>query len=315
MRCAVRSERMDRPTLRDDEQRIAAVPLWLGRAVSAQRLPGGNTNHAWRVTVRDPDACYFLKLHGPGTDGFIDREAAFEAAIRAGEMGHAPKLHLYDPAAGVEVFEFLQSYRSCDTLDAFDPVIRRGIIDIYRSIHGAAPLRRSNTGFEQFDRHLRRAEALHLPIRAGVEDLVAARARIGQAVAAAGMDLRFCFNDSYIANYMVDDRRTVRIVDWEFAGNNDPYWDLAMFALETFRTSPDDIDEMLEWHDGRARPDVAARVSAYTALAAATWGLWAACQDATSALPFDFGKYADILFMKARGLMAQPSWADRLARL
>lgn len=306
---------MDRPAHPEAERRIAAVPLWRGREVSAQRLHGGNTNHAWRVTVRDPDACYFLKLHGPGTDDFIDRETAREAAARAGEMGHAPALLLYDPAAGVEVFEFLQGYRSCDTLDAFDPVIRRGIVDIYRSIHGAAPLRRSNTGLEQFDRHLRRAEALRLPIRGGVEDLVAARTRIGHAVAAAGMDLRFCFNDSFIANYMVDDRRTVRIVDWEFAGNNDPYWDLAMFALETFRTGRDDIDEMLEWHDGRARPEIAARVSAYAALAAATWGLWAACQDATSALPFDFGKYAGILLMKARGLMAQPAWAEGLARL
>lgn len=315
MRCDGRSKRMERSAHPDDERRIAAVPLWRGRAISAQRLVGGNTNHAWRVTLSDPDACFFLKLHGKGTEDFIDRETACEAASRAGEMGLAPKLHFYDRAAGVEVFEFLQGYRSCDTLDAYDPAIRRGIIDIYRSIHGAAPLRRSNTGFEQFDRHLRRAEELRLQIRAGIADLVAARTRIGHAVSAAGMDLRFCFNDSFIANYMVDDRRTVRIVDWEFAGNNDPYWDLAMFALETFRTGPDDIDEMLEWHDGRACPDIAARVSLYTALAAATWGLWAACQDATSALPFDFGKYADILFMKARGLMAQPSWADRLARL
>ena len=62
--------------------------------------------------------------------------------------------------------------------------------------------------------------------------------RAEQAVSAAGVSLCACYNDGYVANYMVDDFKNVKIIDWEYGSNNDPYWDLAMLSMENFFTNP-----------------------------------------------------------------------------
>ncbi|MDP3339234.1 hypothetical protein [Frigidibacter sp.] len=53
-------------------------------------------------------------------------------------------------------------------------------------------------------------------------------------------------------------------------------------------------------YDGTARADLVARVSVYIGIASLTWGCWAMYQMLNSSIPFDFGKYADILFLWAR---------------
>ena len=65
------------------EAAIARVPLWQGRMASYLPLVGGLMNSNWRVTI-DGDACrYFVKIPGPGSELFIDRKTANEAATNA----------------------------------------------------------------------------------------------------------------------------------------------------------------------------------------------------------------------------------------
>jgi thiamine kinase-like enzyme len=103
----------------------------------------------------------------------------------------------------------------------------------------------------------------------------------------------------------------VKIIDWEYGSNNDPYWDLAMLATENFFTRPI-IREILEIHDGAATPATEARIVLYAGAACVTWALWAALQAKISSLPFDFAKYSELLFLRARYAMRPHLWEEAL---
>jgi len=295
------------------EDAVAKVDMWRDRPLRYERIAAGITNLNWRVMLSDSDETFFLKIHGPGTESFIDRKLANEAAIKAASTGYAPALLFYDPVDGIEVYEFLHGFRSCGVPEVQNPVIRENILKAYKAIHTTQSLAGSKTGFDQLDQHLGRLRQMGAELPHDFEQLMWQRRRAEAAIAAAGMDQCACFNDGYVFNYMVNDRLEVKIIDWEYAANNDPYWDLAMFSWENFFLDAKSRREVIEIYDGSYRPEIAARIHLYLGVASIVWGLWATYQSMTSSIPFDFGKYADLIFLRGRQVMSVPEWDRALA--
>ncbi|MFQ5438316.1 MAG: phosphotransferase family protein, partial [Paracoccaceae bacterium] len=169
-------------------------------------------------------------------------------------------------------------------------------------------------GFQQIEQHLASVFRLGARLPPDLDYLLWQAGRAEAAVMASGHDLSPCFNDGYISNYMVNATGDVRIIDWEYASNNDPVWDLAIFCMECFFNAAT-RNEIVEEYYGTLRHDVLARIDAYEALVCLKWGLWAALQAVVSRIPFDFCKYADLLFMRARGVMRHPRFEAALLKL
>jgi len=53
-----------------------------------------------------------MKVYGPGTESFINRDGSNDAALQANEMGISPRVLHYDKDTGLEVVEFLEGYRA-----------------------------------------------------------------------------------------------------------------------------------------------------------------------------------------------------------
>lgn len=297
------------------EDAIAKVGMWRGRPARAERIAAGITNLNWRILLEDTNEVFFLKIHGPGTESFIDREVAHEAAIKAGEAGIAPRLLFYDPLHGIEVYEYLQGYRSCGVSDTQHPAIRENIVRAYKAVHSTQSLSVAKDGFAQLDRHLVRLRQMGAEFPHDFEHMLWQRERAERAVRAAGMDLVACFNDGYVSNYMFNDSMEVKIIDWEYAANNDPYWDLTMFSWENFYLDDKSRCELIEIYDGTYREEIAARMHLYIGMVSIVWGLWATYQSMTSSIPFDFGKYADLIFARGRMAMNVPAWERALATI
>ncbi len=297
------------------EAAIGRVPEWRRRPLSYERINAGITNLNWKIRLEDEGRHYFVKLPGRGTDIFIDRALAHEAAVKVGRIGYAPEVLHYFEDDGVEVHAFLEGFRSCNVGDLLDGTIRANIVRAYREIHGSQTLSRTKTGFDQLGERLAQVRAHGGRLPRDLDYLLWQCERARRAVTAAGMSLCACFNDAYVTNYMVDGDRNVRIIDWEYASNNDPYWDLAMMTMENFLSGTDAVPEIIEIHDGVYSRAAEARITLYGGVAGATWGLWAALQASISTIPFDFAKYSDLLFLRTRDAMAQQGWEEALARV
>ena len=296
------------------KRHLDAIPAWRGRTKTFDRIPAGITNLNWFVRLEGEDKRYFAKMPGPNTDVFIDRALAHEAARKAADTGYAPGIvHLAEDGA-VEVHEVLEGFRSCNVGDLFDGKVRRNIAMAYRAIHSTQSLSRTKTGFEQLRERLAQVRQYGGRLPRDIDYLLWQSDRAERAIKAAGMNLCMCFNDAYVTNYMIDSDRNVRIIDWEYASNNDPYWDLAMFAGETFLDGRT-LQELIEVHDGAWTSEAGARISLYGGVGLLTWAFWAALQAKISVIPFDFAKYSELLLMRVRAQMSSPRWEEALLGL
>lgn len=142
------------------EKALAAATEWAGLSVTYFPVTGGLTNSNWPITVEGKSKRYFMELPGAGTDSFIDRALANEAARRAGALGIGPEVVLLDPITGVEVIELLEGYRACTNGDLKRPEIPLGMIDVYRTLHSGSKLSVTKTIFEIIDEHLEQVAEL-----------------------------------------------------------------------------------------------------------------------------------------------------------
>ncbi|MGE2736994.1 phosphotransferase [Mycolicibacterium vaccae] len=297
------------------EEVLAQVGPWAGRSVRYAPVFGGLQNSNWRITVDGADKRYFLKIPGDGSDAFIDRDLANEAARRAGERGIGAEVVHFDPDTGVEVIEFLEGYRACTNGDFKDPDIPRRIIDIYRALHEGSLLSGTKTMFDMIDEHLAQATEIGVRLPADAELILGEYQVVKAALLASGLDLVACHNDPMPGNFLVADGAPMRMVDYEFASNNERAYELALLITEMFYGEQQML-ELVEDFYGRSDFGTVARVQVCGALADVKWGLWACVnQQLNSSWDFDYHKYGYWKLMRARTKMADPRWAFWVAAL
>jgi thiamine kinase-like enzyme len=114
--------------------------------------------------------------------------------------------------------------------------------------------------------------------------------RIEGALLAAPIELRPCHNDLLNANF-IDDGARIRIIDWEYAGMGDPFFDLGNFSINHELTDAEDRI-LLEAYDGRVQPARLARLTLMRVVSDFREAMWGVLQQGVSTLDVDFVAYA-----------------------
>ncbi|MEZ5824925.1 MAG: choline kinase family protein [Geminicoccaceae bacterium] len=288
------------------------IEKWKGLAMTYQRVNAGFTNFNYLVRIEDLDLTCFAKVVGPGTEAFIDRAVAHEAAVIASNTGIGPALLAHVEEDDFEVYEFLEDFRCFNISDMIDPDLSARVMECYARIHNSPLLSGTNGWDRQIGTLLDQISAENADHPEDLDDLLWQKERVREAVERSGIHLAPCYNDGYVTNYMRNARGEVRIIDWEYGANNDPYWDLATYFFESFADEATQC-RLLQHYDPAAGAREMARISLYIPLVCMKWGLWASLQASVSRIEFDYLKYADILFMRARHGMRQERWEKALA--
>jgi len=134
--------------------------------------------------------------------------------------------------------------------------------------------------------------------------------RIELACLTAPIELRPCHNDLLNANF-IDDGERIRIVDWEYAGMGDPFFDLGNFSIN-HELEPDADAIFLEAYAGEVRPAAAARLVLMRVMSDFREAMWGGFQQALSTLDFDFRAYAAEHFERLQRTAAEPRFRDAL---
>jgi thiamine kinase-like enzyme len=154
------------------------------------------------------------------------------------------------------------------------------------------------------------ARAARLP--EGYEKVQAQAEAIRAALRATAQPKVPCHNDPAPENLVYTGERAY-ILDWEFAGNNDPYWDIADLFVETGFTEEQDR-HFLTVYLGRTPTDADyGRVVCYKALAFLLWTLWGCLQEANrNPRPaYHFASYWDYAmdrFTRCQAIMNAPDF-------
>ena len=103
--------------------------------------------------------------------------------------------------------------------------------------------------------------------------------------------MRPCHNDLLNANF-IDDGVRVRIVDWEYAGMGDPFFDLGNFSVNHGLTADEDEELLADYDGGPVRRDRLARLTLMRTVSDFREAMWGVLQQAISTLDVDFVAYA-----------------------
>lgn len=289
------------------EAAIIQVPPWEGRRLRYSPVSGGISNTNFRIEVEGEKRGYFLKIPGRGTEMFIDRKAAAAASKQAEVIGIGPKTFDYLDHLDIEIAEFIDGRRASTHRDFADPAIRNEAVRVYRQFHDAPALPLTKTVFDMIEEHFDQVRQLggHWPLD---HDWLFRNYRQARAaLEASGLDLVPCFNDPMPGNFLIGDDKSIKLIDFEYASNNERLYDLAIWSGEMFYSEATDC-EIIEEYFGRYDEAHHARFIVHKALADIKWSTWAMVQNRISTLDFDFYKYGIWKHMRARSIIHDTRW-------
>jgi thiamine kinase-like enzyme len=290
------------------EDVLSVVPELQG-ATEVEPLAGGLTNTNYKVTT--PTACYVVRISGKDTGLLaIDREneayntrCAAETGVGApfvatvpehdalvlgfldGEVMNSEKLRRGDRLAAVaEACRRLHSgSRFLHDFDMFE--IQRGYIRVVQE-----------RGFRLPDRYLEFEPQVH-----ALEE--AMRVRAERTVP--------CNNDLLAENF-IDVGGELRLIDYEYSGNNDPCFELGNVWSES-NLSLEQLEELVTHYFGQPLRNKVARCRLWGLMSKYGWTLWGSIQVGISDLDFDFWGWAMEKYDRAVAEFDGPEFEQLLA--
>ena len=291
------------------EQVIAAIPDWVGRSVTAERIPAGLTNTNYRVEV-DGTPC-FVRIPGAATELLaVDRGNELHNTLAAAEAGVAPRVLHSLPEWDVFVLEWLSARTmSVETLNVAGTPAR--IAEVLRRLHAGPRFRDDFDMFRLSERYLALVDERDIAIPVGYREHLAALPRIEPALAVHPLTSVPCHNDLLADNYL-DDGERLWIVDWEYSGNGDPTFELGNTCQEL---GYDDAQatELCAAYFGEATPALLARMRLQMIMSDVGWTLWAAIQARISTIDYDFTGWAEERWGRASTAFKRDDFDDLLA--
>jgi thiamine kinase-like enzyme len=271
------------------DPRVVAEALWPGRPATVEPLGGGITNHNFKVAVEGD--VFVLRIAGRDTDLLgIDRGVELEASRTAAALGVAPEVAGF--VDGCLVTRFVEGATGTP------PVAEAGAL--LRVLHGGPVIPGRFDSFRVVETYAETAGATPLEY----DGAKATADRIERL--RRGTDPRPCHNDLLPANFVHDGER-LRLVDWEYAGMGDPYFDLANFAVNNELDADGEAELLAAYGGGDA--DALVLMRFMSDFREAMWGV---VQQTISQLDFDFAAYAQEHFDRLERTARDPRFRQAL---
>ncbi|HTG48113.1 MAG TPA: choline/ethanolamine kinase family protein [Actinomycetota bacterium] len=286
------------------------VPGWSGRPLTAEPLEGGITNRNYLVTV---DGERFV-LRVPGADtGLlgIDRENEYRAASGAAAAGVGPEVVAFLPAEGnVFVTRFVSGAHIPEEDLRRDDVLS-AVVRSIRALHACPPIPGTFPVFRIVEDYARIASERGVRVPAAYDEAHAVAGRIEAAFDRAPMPLLPCHDDLLNANFLRDGDH-VWIVDYEYAGMGDPFFDLANLSVNNGLDGPAQ-ELLLRRYFGEAGDAHRARLALMRLMSDFREAMWGVVQQAISTLDVDYVEYADRHFTRLLANAGALAMDDALA--
>ena len=200
------------------------------RCLETDVMPGSRTNV--NVRVRTPEGAYAMRVPGEGTNEYINRPAEVANVVAAGQLSFTPEVVYADGESGVLVTRFLVGAESLTTEAYADDGMVCRMCAILAELHGSG-ISFSNA-FDLAEGVRRYREVLAREGYGLQAELVAQQDRLDAGLESLlteyAMPMVPSHGDPNAANFMWDGNR-MWLIDWEYSGMADPYFDLSNVVL------------------------------------------------------------------------------------
>lgn len=241
-------------------------------------MPGGLTNKNFKI-VTENETAIAVRVAGQGTANYINRPAEKHNASLIASMGIAPEIYYYDTKTGSQLCEFIEA----DTMHPEDfnnnPDVVIKSAEVMRKYHDSGM--EFKTVFKpiaKIKEYLEILEENDFNERYEVWDRIAeSLSRIEAAYKKNPLNLVPCHNDTLAENFMYDGKE-MRVIDWEYSGMNDRFYDVSCIFVENELNQEHEDLYLRTYCGGEPTEEDRARVLINKFLVNAHWSTWSLVQ-------------------------------------
>ena len=270
----------------DEQNLIQLIPELRDRSLTVTPLGGGLTNRNYRI---DADGeSYVLRVAGKDTALLgIDRACEVACSRAAADLGVGPEVVAYLPEYDAMLRRFAPG-RVLTTVDMQQPAALRRVAEALRRYHTGLSGAGSFSPFATARNYYALARDRHVTFPDNLEGALELLARIEQDLQSDDPPCP-CHNDLLAAN-LIDDGTAVRIIDWEYGGMGDRFFDLGNLAVNN-EFNEEHERTLLTLYFGQARPDHLRRLRLMRLASDMREAMWGFLQAALSTLDVDYLAY------------------------
>lgn len=306
----VRAERALRNMLPGDADRLvyeqAAFPVASPSYQAVESV-------SYHVAPDGTDMTLFLRLGASEVAELVDHECMTAAVRRAVAVGLSPALVASDATERAMLFTRLGTgwkVAKIDDLIGLDAAAR--LIEIQKTMAAGEALGRQWSVFSGIETLWSLLAPTGAPLPGDADWMRGWMDKMAAAIKAAGVDHRPAHGDPHSSNVMLGPNGEIALVDFDMAGDLDPYYQLGAQMNELYQFESQ-MKPLLEMHDGRFDEAAFSRCRIYAAADDFYWALRSLLLAARSQLQgVEFLKYAAWRFLRCRMALGNPGFEQRL---
>ncbi|MBA2392383.1 MAG: phosphotransferase [Ktedonobacteraceae bacterium] len=273
------------------DQRVAQIlaqnPAWNGVAIVVTPLVGGITNQNYRLDIGEE--ALVLRIGGKGTHLLgIDRERECACTTLAAQAGVGAEVVQFFPSEDALVTRFIAGTAIAPEV-ATQPEMLKRIVTSMQHYHTAPDFPGTFSPFATVRVYHTLALAHGVTFPDTLSHIFALMERIEEALQSV-QQIRSCHNDLLASNF-IDDGSAIRIIDWEYAGMGDLFFDLGNFAINQ-DLNAEQCKLLLALYFGEVRPNDLAHLHLMRLGSDLRESFWGFLQLGISELDFDYHQYA-----------------------
>lgn len=273
-------------------------------------------SRTFEVAPGGDEETHFLRIGLDEVADLVDGEMAFNAANRLHQQGFSPRPFNHDAATASTIFTRLgEGWRAAriDDLMHYEPVSR--LVGMHRAIADGPRFGKSRSVFDGIEQlwHILATGGASLP--GDAEWMLGWMSPIREAIEASGIDIRPAHGDPHSSNVMLGPDNGMQLVDFDMAGDMDPYYQLGALMNELYQFESR-MKPLLEMYDGGFSDRIFNRCRVYAAADDFYWALRSLVLEMRSPpRGIEFLKYAGWRLLRCRMLLGHPDFEGRLRAL
>lgn len=257
---------------------------------------GGMTNKNYKIEI--DNEYYVLRVPGNGTEEMISRANEIKNAVYANEVGVDSELVYFNEESGIKISRFIENAETLSPEATKKQNNMTMVCEILRKLHNYNKKMSNDFDIygkiEQYEKLANEVNAVFFEDYYEVKNKVLYLKNIMDKL---DVKLTPCHNDTIAENFIKSGEDKMYLIDWEYAGMNDPMWDLAAHSLEN-KFSEDEEELLLNiYFNGKVEEKYKKRILINKIYQDFLWSTWTIIKEAKGD---DFGTYGIDRYTRAK---------------
>ncbi len=237
------------------------------------RFAGGLTNYNYIMNIKGTE--YIIRQPGGMTNQMIDRINEKVNNQITSELGLNSECVYFDEISGIKISAFIKNSKNVAAVDPCSPESLRAVSGLLQKTHSSTKCFPNSFDWEtELAKYEQIVKELNGDFFYDYEDLK--KDLIGFLDKNIKQTFTLpCHNDTVPENFIVNDKGEAYLIDWEYAGMNDPAWDVAAYILESKLTEDAIRYFLVDYYGQLPAAEEVLKIKGFMLAQDLLWAVWA----------------------------------------